>query len=317
MRIGIIGTGRHGSRYARHIVNDIDRLTLAAISRRSESGEAQAREWGAAYYRNWKELIESDQVEAVIGAVPPVLNLDIARHCSKVRKPLLLEKPLATNSHSGAEIIKLMREAGVKLTVGQTLRYNPVIQKLREELPRQGKLYTVYANQRLEPSDLQWLENPSEAGGGITFHIAVHVFDALHYITGLKVRRVSAMCRTCKTKNLEDMALIHVEMEGGVAGIVDVSKLSSSRSGRYEFICENSQLHGDQIHGYVNAISAAREERIGKFEPEPTVLALLQRWQAFLEGEGDNPVTGEDGLYAIRVSEASLESSEDSRWVNV
>ena len=51
MRIGIIGTGRHGSRYAGHIVNDMDRLTLAAISRRSESGEAQAREWGAAYYR--------------------------------------------------------------------------------------------------------------------------------------------------------------------------------------------------------------------------------------------------------------------------
>jgi predicted dehydrogenase len=317
MNIGIIGTGRHGSRYAAHIVNDCDGLRLAAISRRSEAGEIQARDWGAAYYRNWKKLIESDQVEAVIGAVPPALNLDIARHCSKVKKPLLLEKPLAANSHSGAEIVKLLREAEVKLTVGQTLRFNPVIQKLREELPRQGKLYTVYANQRLEPSDLQWLENPSEAGGGITFHIAVHVFDALHYITGLKVIRVSAMCRSCKTKNLEDMALIHIEMEGGVAGIVDVSKLSSSRSGRYEFICENAQLHGDQIHGYVNAISAAREERIGKFGPEPTVLALLQKWQAFLEGEADNPVTGEDGLYAIRVSEASLESSEDSRWVNV
>lgn len=317
MKIGLIGAGRHGSRYANHIVNDFEEMELTALSRRSAGGREQAREWRAAYFKDYKELVHSDQVEAVIAAVPPVLNPEIAKLCARQNKPLLVEKPLATNSDDGERIVALMREAAVPLTVGQTLRYNPVIRKLREELPNQGRLFTVYANQRLEPSDLQWLENPVEAGGGITFHIAVHVFDALHYITGLKVVRVSAMCRVCRTKNLEDMALIHVEMENGVAGIVDVSKLSSSRSGRYEFICDNAQLHGDQIHGYVDSIAAARETRIGSYQPEPTIPPLLADWLAFLKGEGDNPVTGEDGLYAIRVSEASLESSEDSRWVNV
>ncbi len=317
MKIGLIGTGRHGSRYANHIVNDFEDMELSGISRRSEQGSEQAREWGTVFFEDYRELINSDQVEAVIAAVPPVLNADIAKLCARKKKPLLVEKPLATNSDEGEKIVRLMREAGVPLTVGQTLRYNPVIRKLREELPKQGKLFTVYANQRLEPSDLQWLENPVEAGGGITFHIAVHVFDALHYITGLKVIRVSAMCRTCRTKNLEDMALIHVEMENGVAGIVDVSKLSSSRSGRYEFICDSAQLHGDQIHGYVDSSAAARETRIGSYGPEPSIPPLLADWFAYLNDEGENPVSGEDGLYAIRVSEASRESAEDSRWVNV
>lgn len=317
MRIGIIGTGRHGSRYANHIVNDCDELQLAAIARRSDEGQQQAELWGARYLKNWQELVASSEVDAVICAVPPVLNIDIAKQCSKYGKPLLIEKPLSVNSVDGLDIVNTMKRAGVPLTVGQTLRYNPVVQKLREELPNQGKLYTAYANQRLEPSDIKWLENPLEAGAGITFHIAVHVFDALHYITGLKVVRVSAMCRICKTKHLEDLALIHVEMENGVAGIVDVSKLSTSRSGRYEFICEKSQLHGDQIHGYVNCVSANIERQLEKFPPVPTVLSLLRAWQQFLSGDGPNPVTGEDGLYAIRVSEASLESSEDSRWVNV
>lgn len=317
MRIGIIGTGRHGSRYANHIVNDCDELQLAAIARRSDGGQQQAESWGARYLKNWQELVAAPEVDAVICAVPPVLNLEIARHCSKYRKPLLIEKPLSVNSVDGLDIVNTMKAAGVSLTVGQTLRYNPVVQKLREELPNQGKLYTAYANQRLEPSDIKWLENPLEAGAGITFHIAVHVFDALHYITGLKVVRVSAMCRICKTKHLEDLALIHVEMENGVAGIVDVSKLSTSRSGRYEFICEKSQLHGDQVHGYVNSISANVERQLEKFPPVPTVLSLLREWQQFLSGDAPNPVSGEDGLYAIRVSEASLESSEDSRWVNV
>jgi predicted dehydrogenase len=292
-------------------------MKLSGISRRSEQGREQARDWGAVFFDDYRELIDSDQVEAVIAAVPPVLNLEIAKLCARRKKPLLVEKPLSTNSEEGEKMVAVMRDAGVPLTVGQTLRYNPVIRKLREELPRQGRLFTVYANQRLEPSELKWLENPVEAGGGITFHIAVHVFDALHYITGLKVVRVSAMCRICRTKNLEDMALIHVEMENGVAGIVDVSKLSSSRSGRYEFICDNAQLHGDQIHGYVDSIAAARETRIGSYQPEPSIPPLLADWLAYLRGEGDNPVSGEDGLYAIRVSEASRESAEDSRWVNV
>jgi len=317
MRIGIIGIGNHGSRYAKHIVHDCDDLQLTAVARRSGEGEQQAKDWGATWYQNWHDLVSSPEVDGVICAVPPALNLEIARLCCKNGKPLLVEKPLATNSTQGSEIVRMMERAGVALTVAQTLRYNPVIQKLRQELPDQGKLYTVYANQRLEPSDIEWLENPAEAGAGITFHIAVHVFDALHFITGLKVKRVSAMVRSCKTQHLEDLALIHVEMENGVAGIVDVSKLSSSRSGRYEFICEKSQLHGDQIHGYVNTISANREEQIGKFPPTPAILALLEDWQQFLNKTGPNPVTGDDGLYAIRVSEASLESSEDSRWVNV
>lgn len=317
MRIGIIGTGRHGSRYANHIVNDCNGLQLTVIARRSEEGRQQADSWGAEYRKEWRELVASPEVDAVICAVPPVLNIDIARQCSKYGKPLLIEKPLSVNSADGLEIVSTMARSGVPLSVGQILRYNPVVQKLREELPNQGKLYTVYANQRLEPSDIKWLENRHEAGAGITFHIAVHVFDALHYITGLKVVRVSAMCRNCKTKHLEDLALIHVEMENGVAGIVDVSKLSTSRSGRYEFICENSQLHGDQVHGYVNCISANVERQLEKYSPVPTVLGMLQDWQRFLSGDGPNPVSGEDGLYAIRVSEASLESSEDSRWVNV
>lgn len=317
MKIGIIGTGRHGSRYANHIVNDFHDLELTTIARRSSDGREQARAWGAKWHADWRKLVSSSNVDAVISAVPPALNRHIAEFCSKLGKPLLIEKPMAINSVDGAAILQVMEQAGVALTVAQTLRYNPVIKKLREELPNQGKLYTVYANQRLEPSDIEWLENPAEAGAGITFHIAVHVFDALHFITGLKVIRVSAMCRTCRTKHLEDLALIHIEMENDVAGIVDVSKLSSSRSGRFEFICEKAQLHGDQVHGYVNCISANMEKELEKFSPAPAILSLLKDWQLFLKGKGPNPVTGEDGLYAIRVSEASLESSEDSRWVNV
>lgn len=317
MKIGIIGTGCHGSRYAEHLIKDCKNLQLAAISRRSGEGAHQAAGWQTRWFEHWAELIEAAETEAVICAVPPALHLAIATLCSRYGKPLLIEKPLAINYQDGAAIVSVMQEQQVPLTVGQTLRYHPVIRTLRDQLPQLGQLFSAYANQRLEPATSGWLEAPQEAGAGITFDRAVHVFDALHFITGLKVQRVSAMCRVCKTKHLEDLALIHVEMEQGVAGIVDISKLSTSRSGRFEFIGEKSQLHGDQIQGQVSIIKAHVESPLATLQPMPTIPALLDDWAAFLRGEQENPVTGEDSLYAIRVSEASLESSEDSRWVNV
>lgn len=317
INVGIIGTGKHGSRYAYHIVADCDGLHLAGISRRSAEGHRQAADWGAVCFNDWRKLVESPDVEAVICVVPPALNRDIARLCSKYRKPLLVEKPLAISSQEGAEIIACMKETGTPLTVGQTLRYNPVIRTLKTELESCGRLYTIYANQRLEPVDLPWLEIPEQAGAGVSFQTAVHVFDALHYITGRKITRVSAMCRTCKMQCLEDLLLCYFEMEHGGAGVVDVSKLSAARSGRYEFVCEDSHLYGDQIHGYVGRIQKSGDSIIAQCYPEPTIVSLLHDWERFLHDKGENPIPAEHGLYAIRVSDACLVSSSRNCWVDV
>ena len=82
MRVGLIGTGKHGSRYARHIVQDIDGLELGAVSRRSQEGREQAAQWQCDWFPHWQDLVADDRVEAVISAVPPALNLEIARSCA-------------------------------------------------------------------------------------------------------------------------------------------------------------------------------------------------------------------------------------------
>ncbi|MDP3478382.1 MAG: Gfo/Idh/MocA family oxidoreductase, partial [Desulfoprunum sp.] len=192
-QIAIIGTGRHGSRYAGHIVQDLEGLQLAGISRQSVAqGQEQARCWCTIFYEDWRTLIAAADVDAVVAVTPPSLNLDIARHCAQAGKPLLVEKPLARNVAEAGQILQIMDAAGVPLTVGQTLRYNPVIQALRAGISKMGPLYSFSANQRLEPSILAWHDDKDAAGAGVLFHTAIHVFDALKMITGRKVRRVMA-----------------------------------------------------------------------------------------------------------------------------
>jgi predicted dehydrogenase len=109
--VGIIGTGRHESRYANHILHDIDELELRAISRRSPAGKDQAVAWGAAWHQDWNEFISDPGVDAVISVVPPSLNLSIAKACTREGKPLLIEKPLAMNGKDAAEIVAVMKAA--------------------------------------------------------------------------------------------------------------------------------------------------------------------------------------------------------------
>ena len=317
MRIGIIGTGKHGSRYANHIVHDIDGLELAAISRRSEKGRTQAEQWQCSWHTDWQQLVADKRVEAVIGTVPPALNLAIARSCTAHNKPLLLEKPLGDSIASAAEIVDLCRQHILPLTVGQTLRYNQVIRTFKEQLPDLGTMHSFSASQRLEPSTLSWHERPELAGAGVSFHTAVHVFDALRYITGHDIVRVMAVTGNSYNTVLEDLLLVLVELDNGVKGTVDCSKVAGARSGRFEFVCSDGQLAGDQVHNSCVRHVGMDIETVDCGEPVGTIIPLLKDWQRFLAGRGENPISGADGLRAVQICEACLESGRKKSWVDI
>ena len=317
LKVGIIGVGLHGSRYAQHLVTDVEGMELVAVCRRSEAVFALADRWDCRGYTDWQQLVADNGVEAVISVLPPMLNLEVSRAVAAAGKPLLIEKPLAGTVADGEKIVSLFQDNNIPLTVGQTLRYNQVIAGLKEQLPQLGKLYSFYANQRLEPSTLGWHENPEIAGAGVSFHTAVHVIDALSCITGLKVKRLIALAGRHHNQSLEDLLTVMVEMENGVVGTVDCSKVAKARSGRFEFVCEEGQLFGEQVHNQLGIIRGRDVETLDPGSPVPTILPLLEQWRDFLVGTADNPVTGEQGLAALRFCDGCLRSAANGSWVSL
>jgi len=316
IRVGIIGTGVHGSRYARHLLGrEVDGLELSVISRRSVAGSAQAGEWGVGYHSDWRDLVADRCVDAVIAAVTPDLNPEIAGHCAAAGKPLLVEKPLAINTSLARSMTEVMGQAGTPLTVAQTLRYNPVILGLRAALSSVGVPYAFSATQRLEPSSHPWLAEPEVAGGGVILHTAVHLFDALRFITGREIVRVLAIMEKRHNPVLEDLFAALVELEGGLIGTVDASKVGGARSGRYEFLGSEGQIQGDQVHGLLEFIRGAKREDMASGPMVPTIPALLADWLAVIEGRGPNPIPGEEGLRAVAACEACWASAVRDEWV--
>lgn len=318
LRVGLIGTGKHGSRYAGHLVNDVaDRLQLTAISRRSKVGKEQADGWGCAFFDDWRKLVLSNKVDAVISAVTPNLNEEIGKLCVQAGKPLLLEKPLAAGLSEGKRLVAMFEGANLPLTVAQTLRYNSVINGLRDLLPSFGTLLSLFACQRLEPSSLSWLTQPEVAGGGVILHSAVHLFDALRYITGEEIVRIRALTTKIFNPHLEDAMVAEIQLGNGCIGIVDASKISPARSGRYELVCEKGQLQGDQVHGILEKIEGPLITALPVQAPGPTLIPLLRDWHDFLCGSANNPIPGREGLSALAVCLSARESAGSGDWVEI
>ena len=131
--LGIIGLGRHGMRYAGHILDDIDNARLAAVCRRNEKeGSAFAEEKGVRFYKDYQGLIKDGEVEAIVIVTTPNMNGEIAAFAAKEKKHILIEKPFAVNAKEARAIIKEAKKNNISLMAGQTLRYNPVVREMKK-----------------------------------------------------------------------------------------------------------------------------------------------------------------------------------------
>ena len=211
--IGLIGLGKHGSRYARHIVEDLRDTALVAVCRQNRpEGEKLAAASGCAFYDNYHDLVADSRVDAVVVVVPPTLHPAIVEAACRAGKPLLVEKPLATSLAEARRIASMVSASGVRAMVAHTLRFNSTIQTVQAHVPEIGRLHALYLSQRFEPSPLAWLDRRTESGGGIVLHTGVHSFDLLRFLTGCEVTRV--WCRTAQiiTRETEDSFAMTCEL---------------------------------------------------------------------------------------------------------
>ena len=67
LRIGLIGAGRHGSRYIRHLLHDLPGVSLAALCRkRIGEGLSSLPTMEIPIYGEYRDLISDPTVEAIV-----------------------------------------------------------------------------------------------------------------------------------------------------------------------------------------------------------------------------------------------------------
>jgi len=310
--IGLIGLGRHGSRYARHIVEDLTDAALVAVCRRNRpEGEKLAAAYRCAFHGDYRDLVANPRVDAVVVAVPPMLHPAIVEAACRVGKPLLVEKPLATSLAAARHIESLVSASRVRAMVAHTLRFDSTVQALQAHLPEIGPLHALYLSMRFEPSPLAWLDRRAESGGGIVLHTGVHSFDLLRFLTGCEVTHV--WCRTAQiiTRETEDSFAMTCQLsDPSLIATIAGSRAMGGRVGLVELAGARGHLLADHVHGFVHLVRGTERFTLPVPSPVPTVRGTLGAFVRALRDGTAFPISIEDGLRAVAIVDAAYRSAE-------
>ena len=309
--IGVIGAGKHGLRYVRHLTEDVEHATLVAVCRRdAREGRAVAAEHGCDFHADWRALLEDPRIDAVVTVVPPVLNAMIAEAAARAGKHLLLEKPLAHTVEAARRIAAAVRETGVRAMVAQTLRFDATVAAVRTHLPGIAPLHALMLSQRFEPSTLPWLDRMAEAGGGVLLHTGIHSIDLLRVLSGREVVDVACMTTRVLTRETEDnFAMVARLDDPGMLAHIAGSRAVAGRTGLIELAGAGGQIVADHVHGTAWLIQGRTSTPIAVPEPVPTVREVLRAFVSGIRTGAPMPVTVDDGVRAVAIAEAGYRSA--------
>jgi len=318
MNLGLAGVGIHGSRYADHLLaGDIGRARLTAICRHdADAGRRLASDRRLKFAATVAELAALDEVDAVVLVLPPDMHGAAALDVMRAGKAVYVEKPLASDVAQARAVVEFVEQHGGRAMVGHTLRFDPIVRRLREDLGELGRIQLVAINQRFEPTDRPWIDRPGP--GGILLNTAVHGFDLLRHLTGCEARSIDARGGRRVTRETDDMFVCSMQLEpGAVLATLDNARCSDSRSGRIEIVGREGQLWADHIHRGYSRVSSRRSEEFGPIAAKPTIPLALQAFVDSCLDDQEFPVTAIDGMRAVQLAEAAARSIDEQRRVEL
>jgi len=273
-----------------------------------------------------EQLLGNDRVHAVMVASPNYLHSQHTLAAARAGRHVFCEKPMALRVADCDRMIAECEKAGVKLMVGQVLRYLPDLWRVLQivHAGEMGKPHAA-AIERLWGTEGQIWRIPwraqKELSGGWLYEVNVHEVDYLCQLLGEPRQAYGVTAKFIQSHHdIEDFAVATFRFEGGRVGVLQGG--SCSPLGRYEVavFCEGGDLFLDRSTGVIRHRKAGgevKEEPTSESNVEPPVQREVREFvEAVREGK---PVTipGQDGRRAIAMIEAAYRSAASGEPVNL
>src|SRR5258708_1318719 len=134
LAVGIIGAGWMGKEH-RRVLGSLDGVSLAAVCDVDrERAEDLARGTGARVYLDWRDLLDREDLAALIVAVPPLSHREPAVAALTRGLPLDLEKPIAPTPADAPAIAEAAERTGTVCAVGYQWHALDLLDDLRDLL---------------------------------------------------------------------------------------------------------------------------------------------------------------------------------------
>ena len=330
IKTAVIGVGSMGQNHAR-VYTELKEAELVAVSDVNQDAvTAIAHKYSVPAYTDYQEMLEKEQPEAVSIAVPTALHEEVASAVMRAGAHVLIEKPIAATVEEGQRLIELAASLERKLMVGHIVRFNPAIQELKKKLHdgELGRIFQIICR-RIGPFPARIRDV------GVVVDLAPHDLDLMCFLTDEQPVRIFAEIEQRVHTDHEDLVLGLVRFENNITGSLEINWLTPTKVREVIVLGELGMFKVDDLtqdlYFYENAtvqeelwqalrtikgVSEGRMVRYSLQRYEP----LKAELQAFLQAIIDDApvaVSGEDGLVALRLALALIESGRTNQVIEV
>jgi predicted dehydrogenase len=243
IRVGIIGCGYWGPKLARNF-RDLSGASLVQISdmRQNRLDEMKGLYQDIQTTRDYHDLFH-DSVDAVVIATPVHSHYALAKEALEAGKHVFVEKPLASRSDEGIELVNLAKQKKLTLMVGHTFVYNPAVEAVREII-QNGQLGEIYylnstrANLGLLQPDIN-----------VMWDLAPHDISMLSFMLNANPISVSARgaAYVNQYRNLHEVVYLNIMFQGGVMANLRLSWLDPVKQRTLTVVGSQKMLVYDDI----------------------------------------------------------------------
>lgn len=222
IKVGIIGYGFMGHEHAKMFA-DMDEIDVTAVCDIDDEQLKDVPE-GIEIYKDAKELLQNADIDTVIISVPNTLHLEMVKLAAEAKKFIICEKPAAMTVAEFDEMVKIVKAAGVHMTIHQQRRWDVdyCTMKAVYEKKLVGKPYIIKSQLYGSNGNMHdWHVYP-ELGGGMLYDWGVHLIDQIFQMVDSPLISVYADMKNVINKNVDDYFKIIFEYENGVTAEIEL-----------------------------------------------------------------------------------------------
>ena len=230
VRIGIIGFGRMGiTHYS--IINTHPAVEMTAIADTSTMMLNMIKKYlqGVKLFEDYKDLLNSGLVDAVIVCTPSVMHYDVCKMAAELGINVFCEKPFTTSPAQAKELADLFEQKGLVNQVGYVYRFDVVFNKVKEMLEQELIGRVCHTNVQFLSSTISKMKpekgwrSKRENGGGATYEMGSHVIDLMEFFFGKPQKIAGTMMGQVYSEAVEDTCDAQMVYANGMSANIHVN----------------------------------------------------------------------------------------------
>jgi len=321
----------HANGYARQVNENPDTELACIWDDDPVRGREAAERYDVPFVEDMSAVLEDGAIDGV------VVNSETSKHkpiflaAAEAGKHIFTEKALTIKTPDAEDVVKAIRESGVKFMISLPNRVRPETLFMKEVLDkgligqvtlmRARVAHSAALDRWFTPEKRNaWFGDPELAGGGALFDLGCHTTDIMRWFLGEPASVMAQIDNVSGTYEADDNSVVAVKFKNKALGILDTAFVHRLGPRPIEIygtegyvargwpgegmILESTKLEAEGIQGTI----------IPRDLPEAAPMPMAQWVDAILHGT-EPMITVEDGRNLTEMLDAAYTSAREGRAV--